>query len=175
MNHSVFLALGSNIEDREQHLASAVKKLANHESIRVTKISSIYETDPVGYTDQGKFLNQVIQIKTDLSALELLSETQEIEASLGRKREIKWGPRTLDLDILLYNHENIETETLKVPHPRMLERSFVLIPLAEVAPELQLPQNHVKITDTLDKLIDKKGVRIWKQKNGEDGSVLTES
>lgn len=88
----------------------------------MTDISSIYETDPVGYTDQDLFLNMAAAVKTSLSPFELLDLTQRIEKELGRKRDIRWGPRTADLDILLYNRENIETEQLIVPHPRMHER-----------------------------------------------------
>ena len=102
--------------------------------LSVEELSSIYETDPVGYTNQACFLNAVIKITTSLKSEELLQTCLFIESQLGRKREIRWGPRTLDLDILLYNQENIETESLIVPHPRMQERAFVIIPLMELDP-----------------------------------------
>src|SRR5699024_4742896 len=102
----------------------------------IVKESSIYETPPVGYTNQGHFLNMFIAVKTSLSAIKLLDVCQCIEQQLGRKREIRFGPRTIDLDILIYNEENIKTDRLIVPHPRMHERAFVLIPLVEIAQHL---------------------------------------
>ena len=98
-----------------------------------------------------------------------------IEKELGRKREIRWGPRTLDLDILLYNQENIETESLIVPHPRMQERAFVIIPLMELDPNIKLPNVNAALDDLLNQIPDKEGVRLWKQKNGEDVFALFES
>jgi 2-amino-4-hydroxy-6-hydroxymethyldihydropteridine diphosphokinase len=169
------LALGSNIGDRERYLKDAILSLHEHSSIEVEKISSIYETDPIGYKDQNAFLNMVLSVGTDLTAIQLLREMQKIEKSLGRKRDIKWGPRTLDLDILLFNHENIETEQLIIPHPRMLERSFVLIPLHEIEPNISIPNSKQPLSVIIDQLTDKKGVRIWKQKNGEDVFALFES
>ncbi|MBD1383198.1 2-amino-4-hydroxy-6-hydroxymethyldihydropteridine diphosphokinase [Metabacillus arenae] len=173
MSSIAYLSLGSNIDDREYFLKEAITAL--RDCGEITNISSIYETDPVGYTDQNQFLNLVIEIKTDLSASELLVETQKIEKGLGRTRKIKWGPRTLDLDILLYNHENIETEQLIVPHPRMLERSFVLIPLFEINPNVRIPTSKQPLSILIDQLLDKEGVRLWKQKNGEDVFALSEN
>lgn len=169
------LALGSNLGDRERYLKDAILSLRGHSSIEVEKISSIYETDPIGYEDQDVFLNMVLSVRTDLSAVQLLREMQQIEKKLGRVRDIKWGPRTLDLDILLFNHENIETEQLIIPHPRMLERSFVLIPLHEIEPDICIPNSKQPLSVIIDQLTDKKGVRIWKQKNGEDVFALFES
>ncbi|UAL52406.1 MULTISPECIES: 2-amino-4-hydroxy-6-hydroxymethyldihydropteridine diphosphokinase [Metabacillus] len=173
--NKAFLALGSNIGDRERYVKDAILSLNEHPAIKVEKISSIYETDPVGYVDQDAFLNMVLSVRTDLSAFQLLDVMQGIEKELGRKRELKWGPRTLDLDILLFNHENIETEHLIIPHPRMLERSFVLIPLYEIQPEIKIPNSEQPLSIIIDQLTDKKGVRIWKQKNGEDVFALFES
>ncbi|MEX3914524.1 2-amino-4-hydroxy-6-hydroxymethyldihydropteridine diphosphokinase [Bacillus paralicheniformis] len=166
MNNSAYIALGSNIGQREEYLKKAVSLLHQHPSVQVTAISSIYETDPVGYTDQDLFLNMAAAVKTSLSPFELLDLTQRIEKELGRKRDIRWGPRTADLDILLYNRENIETEQLIVPHPRMHERLFVLIPLLEIYPELEGAVNHAK---------NQEGVRVWKQKSGVDEFVHIES
>ncbi|MGP1910482.1 2-amino-4-hydroxy-6-hydroxymethyldihydropteridine diphosphokinase [Metabacillus sp. JX24] len=171
-----FLALGSNIGDRERYLKDAILSLNEHSSIEVEEISSIYETDPVGYENQDAFLNMVLSVRTDLTAFELLSVMQGIEQSLGRKRDIRWGPRTLDLDILLYNHENIETEQLIIPHPRMLERSFVLIPLYEIDQNIHIQASSQPLSVIIDQLPDKEGVRIWKQqKNGEDVFALFEN
>jgi 2-amino-4-hydroxy-6-hydroxymethyldihydropteridine diphosphokinase len=175
MNNIAYLSLGSNVGDREGYLNAAIQKLNEYPDVHVVKKSSIYETDPVGYTDQDLFLNMVTKINTNLSPFDLLSFLQCIEREFKRKREIRWGPRTLDLDILLYNHENIETEQLTVPHPRMFERAFVLIPLFEIEPNLQLPHQNQLLEDLVGELRDKKGVRVWKRKNGEDEFVLLES
>ena len=129
-----YLSIGSNIGDRLHHLTEAVRALHLHEGLMVSSVSSIYETAPVGFTDQADFLNMVVCVETGLAAQELLEICQNIEQELGRVRDIRWGPRTVDLDILLYNNDNIETENLIVPHPRMHERAFVLIPLLEIAP-----------------------------------------
>ena len=164
MKNTVYLGLGSNIGDRCRHLREAVLLLQEHHDIEVEDVSSIYQTDPVGYTEQDKFLNLVIKISTNLKSVELLQTMQNIENHLGRTREIHWGPRTIDLDILLYNHENIETENLIVPHPRMFERAFVLIPLLEVYDELSY-----KISPSqLEEMRRQEGVVVWKKKNEED-------
>lgn len=175
MKNTSYLSIGSNMGDREAYLKAAIKKLNHHPNIRVVKQSSIYETDPVGYTDQNMFLNMVVKVVTNLTPFELLSYIQQIENECGRKREIKWGPRTLDLDILLYNYENIETEQLFVPHPRMTERSFVLIPLFEIEPHLQLPQQRKPLSVFINQLKDKEGVRVWKQKSGAEELELLEN
>lgn len=133
MNKS-YLSLGSNMGNRLEMLKQAVRLLKEHPSIVVLKISSLYETDPVGFTEQDPFLNMVIYLQTDLSAPELLDACQSIENELNRKRKIRWGPRTIDLDILLYNHDEMKTDRLIIPHPRMHERAFVLVPLLELDP-----------------------------------------
>jgi 2-amino-4-hydroxy-6-hydroxymethyldihydropteridine diphosphokinase len=175
MKIEAYIALGSNIGNREEYLKNAIKKINSHSFIEVEDISSIYETNPIGYTDQDKFLNMVIKVNTDLTAFELLNVLQEIERLLNRKREVKWGPRTLDLDILLYNHENIEAEQLIIPHPRMHERAFVLIPLYELCKNIIIPTIEEPLSTIIDQLQDKEGVRIWKQKNGVDVFALLES
>lgn len=136
MKQIAFIALGTNQGDCEQFLKTAIKMLDGNPHISLLDYSSIYETEPVGFTEQPKFLNMVIKIETSLTAFDLLEVTQKIEKDLGRKREIHWGPRTIDLDILLYNNENIMSEHLIVPHPRMFERAFVVIPLLEINKEL---------------------------------------
>lgn len=166
MKNESYISLGTNIGDREGYLKKAIYELDRNPAIKLEKISSIYETDPVGYLDQANFLNLVIKISTNLTPLQLLEVTQEIENTLGRKRELRWGPRTIDLDILLYNHENIEVEHLRIPHPRMFERSFVLIPLNEINPAYIVENN---------KLLKDKGVRLWKRKNGGEGLGLLEN
>lgn len=158
-----FIALGTNIEPRETHFIKALEMLTEHVDITMQKISSIYETDPVGYEDQSDFLNMVIEIDTSLRPMELLRYCQAIETRLGRERKIRFGPRTIDLDILLYGQENITMEQLEVPHPRMHERAFVLVPLAEIAPELVLPGTMQSVKDLAEELpeSEKKGIRKW--------------
>ncbi len=168
MMNQAYIGLGTNIGDRESNLKDAVSELAAIPEIEIISVSSIYETDPVGYLDQGNFLNMVICIHTALDAQSLLVACMKIEQDLGRKREIRWGPRTIDLDILLYNQENIVTKNLIVPHPRMLERAFVLIPLVEIDKDIILPNMEKPIREIMDDIPQKEGVRIWKRKNGED-------
>ncbi|TMW69931.1 2-amino-4-hydroxy-6-hydroxymethyldihydropteridine diphosphokinase [Alteribacter natronophilus] len=168
--NSAVIGIGSNIGDRYRHITSAMKELEQHPEITIEKKSSIYETDPVGYTEQEAFLNAVFRITTGLEAVALLDVLQGVEHELGRRREIRWGPRTIDLDILLYNDENIELERLIVPHPRMHERSFVLIPLKEIEPDLVLPGG-CRIDDCIQDLSDKEGVRKWRKSSGADESA----
>ncbi|ETI69716.1 2-amino-4-hydroxy-6-hydroxymethyldihydropteridine diphosphokinase [Neobacillus vireti] len=166
MENTAFIALGSNVGNRYDNITKAIKLLTSDSETGLVTFSSIYETDPVGYEDQDLFLNMVIEVITDLDAHELLAKCLKIELNLGRKREIKWGPRTVDLDILTFNQENIETEKLIIPHPRMLERAFVLVPLLELKPNLSWLEK--PLDAVLSELPDKEGVRIWKQKSGED-------
>ena len=122
-----YLGLGSNIGDRKQQLLKAIDLIGNIKGIKVTKQSSIYETAPIGYTDQPNFLNLCLEIETELSPQQLLKHCLDIEQQLHRVREIRWGPRTLDIDILLYSDDIIETDNLSVPHPRMQELSLIHI------------------------------------------------
>lgn len=158
--NTAYLSIGSNIGDRLEFLKGAIKALQAHNEIQVSRISSIYETTPVGFTEQGDFLNIVVYIETSLTAEMLLTVCQSIENDLGRVREKRWGPRTVDLDILLYNNDNIESENLTIPHPRMLERAFVLVPLVEIAPLLRHPVTGEQFVEA-DALRDA-GVQLWK-------------
>ncbi|GAB4072163.1 2-amino-4-hydroxy-6-hydroxymethyldihydropteridine diphosphokinase [Barrientosiimonas marina] len=169
MNNS-YIALGSNIEPRETYLQQAVSTLNNCPSLTVVKQSSVYETVPVGYTKQADFLNMVIEVASSLSALELLDLCQTIEQELGRKRTVRFGPRTVDLDILMHNQENRETERLTLPHPRMLERAFVLVPLCEIAPDLMVPATGKTILDYRHELSGSEtdGVVFWPGSNPAD-------
>jgi len=135
----VFLGLGSNIGEREANLRRAIELLDGHPQIEVRRVSSFYETAPVGYTDQPSFLNAVAEVETSLRPRELLDAALEMEGRMGRVRTIRWGPRVIDIDILLYDNERVDEEALQIPHPRMMEREFVLRPLAEIAPNLVLP------------------------------------
>jgi 2-amino-4-hydroxy-6-hydroxymethyldihydropteridine diphosphokinase len=136
--NTAYLGLGSNLGDRRQHLAEAVRRLHVGPALQVVKVSSVYESSPVGMTAQPDFLNLVVQVATAHTPYELLAECQRMETDLGRVRRERWGPRTMDIDLLLYGDAGIDDELLTVPHPRMRERSFVLTPLAEIAPGLKL-------------------------------------
>src|SRR5215472_6333889 len=127
---TIYIALGSNVGEREANLRCAVQ-LLEHSGVVVTKLSSFYETEPVGYLDQPWFLNAVLEATTDLPADQLLSALRGIESYMGSSKPFVNGPRLIDLDILLYGDTVIDTATLRVPHPRMLQRNFVLAPLAE--------------------------------------------
>ncbi|MBY0148347.1 2-amino-4-hydroxy-6-hydroxymethyldihydropteridine diphosphokinase [Neobacillus niacini] len=168
MVNVAFISLGSNIGNRYDYLSKAIENLAKHSKIQLVNTSSVYETDPVGYEEQDLFLNMVIEVHTELSANELLDLCLKLELELGRKREIVWGPRTIDLDILLFNQENIKSEKLIIPHPRMLERNFVMIPLSEIKPDIIIPNIEKPLDAWIKELPNKEGVRIWKRKNGED-------
>jgi 2-amino-4-hydroxy-6-hydroxymethyldihydropteridine diphosphokinase len=133
----VFIGVGSNLGDRKRNIKKAIKLLESNKRIKIEKISSLIETEPQGGPPQGKYLNGVIKIKTDLTADDLLCFLQEIEKKLKRIRLVKNGPRTIDLDILLYGEEKIDQENLKIPHPRMFEREFVLKPLFEIEPKIK--------------------------------------
>jgi 2-amino-4-hydroxy-6-hydroxymethyldihydropteridine diphosphokinase len=134
---TAYVALGSNLGDREAHLAHAVAALRATCGVEVRALSSIRETQPVGGPPQGAFLNAVVELRTELSARTLLERLLEIEAEAGRERgPLRNAPRTLDLDLLIYGDQRIDEPGLVVPHPRMHERAFVLEPLAEIAPEL---------------------------------------
>lgn len=127
-----YIGIGSNLGDRQGYIDKAIEELNNNGKIEVDRISSIYETDPVGDIPQGKFLNGVIQIRTSLEPRSLLKELNSIEASLGRNRTVKNGPRTIDLDILYYGEEKISDGELVIPHPRIKDREFVLKGLREL-------------------------------------------
>lgn len=159
-----FIALGTNIEPRKAHIDRALASLSDHENIQMIRKSSIYETAPVGYVDQANFLNMVIQVRTSLTSLQLLHVCQDIEKELGRERTIRFGPRTIDLDILLFNNENKDTEQLTIPHPRMHERAFVLVPLEEIAGDCVVSTFGLSIKDLVNNLSKEqiKDVMIWK-------------
>ena len=165
-SNTVFLGLGSNIGDKLNFLKKAVEQINQLENTTVTEISSIYKTPPFGYENQDYFLNCAIKIETDLNHKNLLHLLQNIEIKLGRKRLIKWGPRTIDIDILFFNDEIINEPNLKIPHPYIQERAFVLIPLNDIAndfihPVLQQDINSllknlsIKDIEGIEKIYDK--------------------
>jgi len=148
----VYVGLGSNLSDPEQQIRSAVKALAAHENLEITKLSSLYFSRPMGPQDQPDYMNAVVELTTMLEPLTLLEALQAIENKAGRiRKDNRWGARVLDLDILLFNHETINSEKLIVPHYGLKEREFVVIPLAEIAKELILPDgtNLTKLAENI--------------------------
>ncbi|AVP35818.1 2-amino-4-hydroxy-6-hydroxymethyldihydropteridine diphosphokinase [Staphylococcus felis] len=143
-----YLSLGSNIGERETQLQLAIEQLNMTPGIRVKRVSPIYETKPVGYVDQPDFLNLCVSIETNLPPFQLLQACLEIETRLHRVRKERWGPRTIDIDILLYGKSIIEDEHLSIPHPRMSERAFVMIPLNDIASDVIEPRSN-KLIRTL--------------------------
>lgn len=154
-----YLALGSNMGTRERNMSDAINLLAEIPGINVINISKVYETEPVGYVNQGNFLNMVISITTDKKPLELLAQLQRIENELKRRREIHWGPRTIDIDILLFGELEINLPDLIIPHPRMFERAFVLIPLKDVY-EYELIKGK-KLDVLINNCADRNGVKLF--------------
>jgi 2-amino-4-hydroxy-6-hydroxymethyldihydropteridine diphosphokinase len=136
-----YIGLGSNVGDRLKSLRCALAYLEEMAGTRMTKVSSVYETEPVGVPEQAWFLNAVVELDTTLSAEALLQGTQAIERALGRVRTRRWGPRTIDLDILLYGDLQVKTDSLEIPHPELCRRAFVMIPLLELDPGASLPDS----------------------------------
>ena len=136
---TVFLGLGSNLDDPDWQVQTAMREIDEIPDAGLVKVSSLYQTTPVGIIDQPPFINAVVQVETTLSPHDLLKQLRAIEAQHGRVRNEKNGPRTLDLDILIFNEWRIDDATLTTPHPRMHERPFVLVPLVEIAPEVFIP------------------------------------
>ncbi len=150
-NNSCAIALGSNLGDSQSMLTNAIERLRSHPQIALTAVSSWYLTKPVG-PPQPDYLNGCATLQTSLTAIDLLATLHAIEAEFGRVRGEHWGARTLDLDLLLYGNEIIDSLTLQVPHPRTIERAFVLMPLAEIAPNWIEPRSGQTIADLCDKL-----------------------
>ncbi len=140
-----YIGLGSNLEAPVNQVETAITELARIRQSRLLRSSSLYRSAPLGPTDQPDYINAVAALQTSLLADELLTELQQLENSHQRVREERWGPRTLDLDLLLYGDEIIKSERLTVPHPGLSERNFVLVPLLEIAPDLILPDNQALV------------------------------
>jgi 2-amino-4-hydroxy-6-hydroxymethyldihydropteridine diphosphokinase len=155
---TIFLSLGSNVGDREKNLRTAIDFLPDA-GVDVTKVSSFYETEPVDLLDQPWFLNCVVQGETVVPAVDLLPKLRQIESRMGSKKIIARGPRLIDLDILLYGQQIVDTAELQVPHPRMHLRRFVLEPLAEIAPDAKHPFRRGTASDLLRKLADRSVVK----------------
>ena len=139
MSAAVWLSLGSNLGDRQEYLLGALQRLSAHPAIELTAVSSLYVTEPWGVSGQEDYFNIVAGLNTGLSPTELLAYTQTIENAAGRHRIIRWGPRQLDIDIILFGDKRINSDQLQIPHPRFKERMFVLQPLYEAAGDILLP------------------------------------
>lgn len=151
MKNKVYLSLGSNIGNRQEYIESAIELVGKTEGIKILKKSGLYETSPVGYVEQDLFLNAVIKIKTDFSEREILKIINKIENELDRKREIRWGPRTIDIDILIFSDKKINETDLIIPHKEMLNRLFVLVPLIEIYDGEYFEKE--KIIERIEKLV----------------------
>lgn len=150
--NTAYLGIGTNIGNRLKWIEQAIESLQATEGINVSRISKVYETSPVDYLDQPDFYNLVCEIQTDLTPLQLLYQVQQIEQKLKRVRKIRFGPRTIDIDILLYDEQIIQKPELTIPHPRMQNRAFVLIPLFELAPSMVIPSIQQPIAALLEQL-----------------------
>ena len=160
----ILIGLGSNIGERDQNLQHALGMLEEDSLIRIEKISPIYETAPFGVLDQDDFLNMVVAVKTELSPEKLLQKCLTVESAMGRVRSRHWGPRIIDLDLLLYDAVQMQTNNLTLPHPGIGQRAFVLIPMRDVAMDIQLPGG-LTIGSMLAGLTERgeQEVRLWKK------------
>jgi len=158
VKQEIYIGLGSNIGDRLANIRKAIE-LMKEEGIEIIDESSIYETEPVGYKEQGWFLNSVVKGKTELSPGRLWKRLEKIEKLMGRKREIKWEPRIIDLDILFYGNNILNGKELQIPHSELHKRRFVLVPLEEIAPKLVHPVLNKSIRELLGELKDNSEVR----------------
>ena len=172
-NRDAFIGFGSNLGDPVSNIEKALRLLANDPDISIERVSSLYRTAPVGVEDQDWFVNGVAHIRTVLDPFDLLNLLLSVEKTLGRERILRWGPRTIDLDILLYGALVLDREELQIPHPRMHERRFVLDPLCEIAPEVMHPVFRKTMLQLFEEIEDDKAVELmeglkeWKW----DGSV----
>lgn len=156
MKHTVYIALGTNMGDRLDNLQAALRSLPT--AVTVTDESPVYETPPWGYEDQPAFLNMVVTGETSLEPEALLTYLKQLEAKLGRESNFRWGPRLIDLDILFYDDLVLDTPPLVIPHPRLHERAFVLVPLADVAPQFVHPVFQQEVNKFLSE-IDTQGIK----------------
>jgi 2-amino-4-hydroxy-6-hydroxymethyldihydropteridine diphosphokinase len=161
----IYLSLGSNLGDRAANLERAIEALSEI-GVRVLRRSSIYETEPVDFLAQPWFLNCVVEAETSLGPRQLLEGLQSIERKLVSRKLVSRGPRIIDLDVLLYETEVIREDGMEIPHPRLTERRFVLVPLAELAPELRHPVQRKTVAELLAATEDRSAVRVWQPPQG---------
>jgi 2-amino-4-hydroxy-6-hydroxymethyldihydropteridine diphosphokinase len=169
---TVYISLGSNIGERGENLERAIAALGER-GVRVTRRSAIYETEPVEMREQAWFLNCVVEAETELMPVQLMRALLEIEREMGRKRRVPKGPRVIDLDILLFGSSVVRTREVEIPHPRMAERRFVLVPMVEIAPEARHPVLKRTIGQLLAGLADKSEVRIWRGRGENEKGEAT--
>jgi len=153
MIEKVFIAIGSNLGDRAANCARAIELIGLLQGAELVRKSSLYETEPWGVSDQGRFINAAIEVRTSLEPQELLKALKAIEAGMGRKDGLRWGPRVIDLDIIFYGEMIVEEKGLTIPHPRLSERAFVLAPLNEIAPDFM----HPVLKKTVSELLSQTG------------------
>lgn len=158
---TVYISMGSNVGDREQQIAAAIQALGAR-GVRIVRQSSIYSTEPVDVATQAWFLNCVLEVETDLMPRQLLRAFKDIENELGRRHSVRRGPRVIDLDILLYGTSVVRASDLEIPHPRMTQRRFVLIPLAEIAPAVHHPVENKSVEELLAETEDRSVVHRCK-------------
>jgi 2-amino-4-hydroxy-6-hydroxymethyldihydropteridine diphosphokinase len=158
--NTIYLSLGANVGDRARNIARAIEALASR-GVRVRRESLLYETEPVEMSSADWFLNCVVEAETALTPGELMRALLEIERSAGRERRVLHGPRTIDIDILLFGPSVVHTPDLDIPHPRMAERRFVLVPLAEIAADARHPALKKTIAELLAQTTDRSEVRPW--------------
>lgn len=164
IHKNVFLGLGSNLGDRLDCLNKAVKKISQLPGTNLINYSSVYESEPVEYLEQANFLNMVVQLSTNFSPEQFLKETQKVENDLGRTREIPFGPRTIDIDILYWGDMKMTTQALKIPHPEAGNRGFVLKPLKEIAPDYHVPPHGLRVCELFNEPVDRGFVELFKAK-----------
>jgi 2-amino-4-hydroxy-6-hydroxymethyldihydropteridine diphosphokinase len=160
--HTAYLSLGSNLGDRAANIARALAQL-DAAGVRVVRRSSLYKTEPVEFTAQGWFLNLAVEVETALMPRQLIHAIRRIEQEMGRRRIVRAGPRVLDIDILLYGASIVRAAELEIPHPRMAERRFVLVPMAELAPGLRHPVLRLAMIELLASTQDRSQVLRWKE------------
>jgi 2-amino-4-hydroxy-6-hydroxymethyldihydropteridine diphosphokinase len=166
MGHIAYIGIGSNVADKLSQCEKAISAILKADHHKLIARSSLFKTKPVGYISQDWFINGVIKIQTDLEPLELLRFLKDIESRLGRKETFRWGPRAIDLDILLFDEKEIQMKELQIPHPFLQERQFVLIPLAEIDRSLIHPVLKKSIGELLENLTEDQGVeKFWPSVN----------
>ncbi len=155
-----FLGLGSNLGDREGNLREAIARLGSAEGVNVLRRSRVYRTEPIGVTDQPEFLNMVVEVElpANINARDLLTLVKRIEREMGRSQTERWGPREIDIDLLLFGDEKIKDTDFEVPHPRMWERAFVMAPLADLEPDMKTPIGEM-VREVAERLGREQGVR----------------
>lgn len=170
----ILLGLGSNVGDRERNLEQALALLTLHYGVKIVRLSSLYETAPFGVTDQPDFVNQVVEVGTSLAPRELLHACLNVEEQLGRVREKRWGPRSIDIDILYMDGVRVQTAELEIPHPGLSERRFVLVPICEIAPDKILVEGKTACQLLLG-VMDTQEVRRLKQVRWDDANKKFEA